>query len=112
MLFTSGTKQKKKIANKVFDWFAIQNNLDSVDVEVFHTDLSDDGVFGWCEQSDDNEFLISIHNDLNVDDYVITLLHELVHVMQSLRGLFDDDEREKEAHQLESVLFNQFTAAN
>jgi Zn-dependent peptidase ImmA (M78 family) len=112
MLFTSGTKQKKKLANQVFDWFASQNDLDSIEVEVFHTDLTDDGVFGWCEQSDENEFLISIHNDLKSDDYIITLLHELVHVVQSLRGLFDDELREQEAHQLESILFNQFTAAN
>jgi len=112
MLFTSGSKQRKKIASQVFDWFASQNNLSDVDVEVFHTDLTEDNVFGWCEQSDENEFLISIHNDLNVDDYVITLLHELVHVTQSLRGLFDDEQREDEAHKLETILYNQFTSAS
>ena len=108
MLFTSGTKQKKQLAFEVFNWFASQNNLNNVDVELFHTDLSDDNVFGWCEQSDDNEFLISIHNNLNSSDYVITFLHELVHVVQSLQGLFDNEEREREAQQLEHSLFIQF----
>jgi len=112
MLFTSGTKQKKKLASQVYDWFTTQFDLQDVDVEVYHCDLTDDNVFGWCEQSDENEFLIQVHNSLKKEDYIITLLHELVHVTQTLRGLFDDDEREQEAHQLESVLFNQFCIAN
>jgi Zn-dependent peptidase ImmA (M78 family) len=111
MIFTSGINQKQQLASQVFDWFASQTDLQNVDVEVFHTNLSDDGVFGWCEQSDDNEFLISIHNELSASDYVITLLHELVHVRQTLCGLFDDDEREHEAHQLEHTLFTQFCLA-
>ena len=84
----------------------------NVNVEVFHTNLVDDGVFGWCEQSDDDEFLISIHNDLSVSDYIITLLHELVHVTQTLRGLFDDEEREREAHELEHTLFVKYCLGN
>ena len=39
-------------------------------------------------------------------------MHELVHVVQNENGQFDDEERENEAYSLESVLFNQFTAAN
>jgi len=109
MLFTSGEKQRYQIANAVYDWFATQYDLQDVDVEVYHTDLTDDNVFGWCEQSDENEFMVTIHNELNLDYYVTTLLHELVHVTQTLRGLFDDDEREREAHELEMVLYNQFS---
>jgi hypothetical protein len=107
MLLTSGTKQKKRLASQVYDWFSSQFDLKDVDVEINHCDLSDDNVFGWCEQSDENEFFIQVHNSLKKEDYVITLLHELVHVTQTLRGLFDDVEREREAHQLESVLYHQ-----
>ena len=46
------------------------------------------------------------------EDYIITLMHELVHVVQNESGQFDDEERENEAYSLESILFNQFTAAN
>ena len=112
MLYTSGTKQKKQLASQVFDWFASQTDLANVNVEVFHTNLVNDGVFGWCEQSDDDEFLISIHNNLSVFDYIITLLHELVHVTQTLRGMFDDEEREQEAHELEHTLFVKYCLGN
>ena len=35
---------------------------------------------------------------------------KLVHVVQNERGEFDDDEREREAYELEQVLFNQFNS--
>jgi hypothetical protein len=110
VFFTSGINQKQQLASQVFSWFASQNDLRDVNVELFHVDLTDDGVFGWCEQCGDNEFLISIHNELSESDYVITLLHELVHVTQTLRELFDDEEREHEAQQLEHVFFDQFSS--
>jgi len=36
------------------------------------------------------------------------LIHELIHVDQNVRGLLDDEEREKEAYSLEHTLTNQF----
>ena len=81
------------------------------DVEVFHTDLTEDNAFGFTEIDGEEQF-IQIHNNLNEKDYITTLLHELVHVVQNENGQFNDEERENEAYSLESVLFNQFTAAN
>ena len=78
---------------------------------MFHTDLSDDNAFGFTEIDGDEQF-IQIHDDLTEEDYITTLLHELVHVVQNENGQFDDNEREKEAYGLESILFNQFAAAN
>ena len=78
-----------------------------VDIEVIPTDLSEDNVFGWTlENNDQHE--IEIHNDLKERDYIITLIHELIHVDQNVRGLLDDEEREKEAYSLEHTLTNQF----
>ena len=45
MLYTSGTDQKQSIAQSVFDYYTLQNDLSDVDVEVFHTDLSEDCVW-------------------------------------------------------------------
>ena len=36
-------------------------------------------------------------------DYITTLIHELIHVDQNVRGLFDDEEREKEAYSLSLI---------
>jgi Zn-dependent peptidase ImmA (M78 family) len=110
MLFTSGKSPHSHLAQSVFEFFISKYSIES-DVEVFHTDLSDDNAFGFTEIDGDEQF-IQIHDDLTEEDYITTLLHELVHVVQNENGQFDDDEREKEAYGLESILFNQFAAAN
>ena len=82
-------------------------NLKTVEIEVIPTDLTEDNVFGWTTiNNDQNE--IEIHNDLSEKDFITTLIHELIHVDQNVRGLLDDEEREKEAYSLEHTLTNQF----
>jgi len=110
MLFTSGSSQHSHLAQSVFEFFNTKYIVES-DVEVFHTDLTEDNAFGFTEINGEEQF-IQIHNDLNEKDYIITLLHELVHVVQNENGQFNDEERENEAYSLESILFNQFTTAN
>ena len=78
-----------------------------VDIEVIPTDLTEDNVFGWTlENNDQHE--IEIHNDLKERDYIITLIHELIHVDQNVRGLYDNEQRETEAYAMEEPLTNQF----
>ena len=82
-------------------------NLKTVDIEVIPTDLTEDNVFGWTlENNDQNE--IEIHNNLYEKDFITTLIHELIHVDQNVRGLRDDTQREEEAYSLEHTLTNQF----
>ena len=82
-------------------------NLKTVDIEVIPTDLTEDNVFGrTLENNDQNE--IEIHNNLSEKDFITTLIHELIHVDQNVRGLRDDEERENEAYSLEHTLTNQF----
>ena len=82
-------------------------NLKTVEIEVIPTDLTEDNVFGWTlENNDQNE--IEIHNDLSDKDFITTLIHELIHVDQNVRGLRDDTQREEEAYSLEHTLTNQF----
>ena len=82
----------------------IYPNLNDVDIEVIQKDLTEDNVFGWTlENNDQNE--IEIHHDLSDKDYITTLIHELIHVDQNVRGLRDDDQREKEAYDLEGKYY-------
>ena len=75
----------------------IYPNLNDVDIEVIQKDLTEDNVFGWTlENNDQNE--IEIHDDLSEKDYITTLIHELIHVDQNVRGLRDDDQRERRKH--------------
>ena len=102
------SKQRCHLANDVYEFMSkLYPNLTTVDIEVIPTDLTADNVFGWTLiNNDQNE--IEIHDNLSEKDFIITLLHELVHVDQNVRGLFDDEQRENEAYELESKLYEQF----
>lgn len=52
-----------------------------------------DGLFGYYEGVDEDEYQIVINNTLTRDDIVETLFHELVHVNQHLKGDFDQELR-------------------
>ena len=102
------TSENTTLSNQVYSFMSgLYPNLEEVDIEVIPTDLSEDNVFGWTmENNDQNE--IQIHHRLPNDEYITTLIHELIHVDQNVRGLFDDEEREEEAYSLEHTLTKQF----
>ena len=100
------------IAESVYVFMSIIfPEIKDTDVEVIHTDLTEDNVFGWTLiNNDQNE--IEIHNDLSERDYVTTLIHELVHVKQNVQGGTDDTIREGEAYELENTLADIYLTGN
>ena len=102
------TSENEILSNQIYAFMcALFPNLETVDIEVIHTDLTTDNVFGWTtENNDQNE--IEIHDTLTDKDFITTLIHELVHVDQNIRGLRDDTERENEAYNLEGMLTEKF----
>ena len=107
-MFIITNKEFTTLGNQIFEFMSgLYPNLTEVDIEVIHTDLTEDNIFGWAtENNDQNE--IEIHNDLSDKDYIITLIHELIHVDQNVRGLRDDEQRENEAYKLEKRLADNF----
>ena len=105
-------RNKTTLSNQVYMFMSeIYPNLKKVDIEVISSDLTEDNVFGWTlENNDQNE--IEIDYDLGYFDYVTTLIHELVHVDQNVRGLLDDQKRENEAYTLEKELGKKFMLEN
>ena len=99
MLFTSGKSPHKAIAEDVYKFFTDLYEIES-DVEIYHTDLSDDNATGFTEVNGEEQF-VQIHNNLNEYDYVVTLLHELIHVVQNEQGLISDEVREDQAYHME-----------
>ena len=99
MIYTSNP-----LDQKIYEFMVeLYPNIQKTTVEVIPTDLTEDNVFGWTlENNDQNE--IEIHNNLSQKDYITTLIHELIHVDQNVRGLTDDAEREKEAYDNEGKL--------
>ena len=83
---------------------------DCGDVEVFHTNLRDENALGFTEVNGEEQF-VQVCNTLDQKEFVTTLLHELVHVVQNEQGIIDEVERESEAYRLEEVLYNNYCAS-
>ena len=107
-MFIITNQRYTTLGNQIFEFMSgLYPNLTTTDIEVIPTDLTEDNVFGWTlENNDQNE--IEIHNELSQKDFTITLIHELIHVDQNVRGLLDDAAREEEAYSLEHTLTKQF----
>ncbi len=103
MLFLSysGYNYSQKRCESIVNWF-VDKYLPrhKIFVNVDHKGLLREGVFGWAWAVDcdyrPREFEIEIHNRMSPEDYTKTLLHELWHVLQHVRG----DLRDKRNHRL------------
>ena len=111
-MFIITGKKFTTLGNQIFEFMSgLYPNLTTTDIEVIPTDLTEDNVFGWTlENNDQNE--IEIHNDLSERDYVTTLIHELIHVKQNVQGVTDDTIREGEAYELENTLADIYLTGN
>ena len=111
MLYTTGewkVDPNKDITFPLVRWlFKLFPILDGSDIEINQVDLGDEFAFGFCQQ-DDGEFLIHVHNRMDLGEYVKTLIHEITHVRQTLDGITDSNARENEAYHLEEVLSKEF----
>ena len=111
-LFTSGdwiVDNEREITFGVFEFMCKKFPLlVGAEVEVNQVDLTNEFGCGFCQVDEDGEFLIHIHNDLSCEEYVTTLIHELVHVKQTLQGLKDHEMRESEAYFWERLLSREY----
>ena len=109
MLFVSGKSPHLSLTHRVYDFFTSTYEISS-DVEVFHTNLRDENAVGFTEVNGEEQF-VQVCNTLDEKEFVTTLLHELVHVVQNENGIIDETEREEEAYRLEEVLYNNYCAS-
>ena len=109
MLFVSGKSPHLSVTQSVYDFFIERYEIAS-DVEVYHTNLSNKNAVGFTEMNGDEQF-IQVHNKLNKEDFIVTLLHEFVHVVQNEKGMIDETEREQQAYDLEGILYSNYCAS-
>jgi hypothetical protein len=134
MLFLeiSGYNYSRRRCESIVEWF-IGKYLPrhKLDIVVHHRGMYRDGVYGWVWVTDCDHrpraFKIEMHNFLTVENYTKTLLHELHHVLQHVRGDlrdkrnmrcwkdidcseldYDDQPWEVEAKEMEEVLYNEY----
>ena len=109
MLFVSGKSPFFNLTHSVYEFFTDKYEISS-DVEVFHTNLRDENALGFTEVNGEEQF-VQVCNTLNQKEFITTLLHELVHVVQNEQGIIDEVEREEEAYRLEEILYNNYCAS-
>ena len=87
----SGYGYSKIICEDVTSWFL--NNFfprHKISVEIIHHGLKKDNVIGYCDVVGNNrrprDFLIELQPNLGKELYIKTLLHELTHLSQWIRG--------------------------
>ena len=103
---------ERDITFGVFNFMSSKfRQLVDVSVEVNECDLEDTKCYGFCTNSE-NGFLIHIHNDLSCEEYVTTLIHELIHVKQTIQGLKDHEMRESEAYFWERLLCKEYMTSS
>ena len=110
MLFVSGKSPHLSITHRVYDFFIERYEIAS-DVEVFHTNLRDENALGFTEVNGEEQF-VQVCNTLDQKEFITTLLHELVHVVQNEQGMIDETEREEQAYNLEGILYSEFLSAS
>ena len=109
MLFVSGSSPFLSIIPRVYDFFLSSYEITS-DVEIFATNLRDENALGFTEVNGDEQ-LVQVCNTQDEKEFVTTILHELVHVMQNEQGLINENERERQAYNLEGVLYSHYCAS-
>ena len=94
-LETTGYNYSKQRCERIVKWF-VNTYLPrhKITINVEHLGLMRQGVFGWMWASDcdyrPREFEIELHNRMTPENYTKTLLHELWHVYQHVKGLLKD----------------------
>ena len=100
------------IATNAYNWFNRYTPIEfkQKEIEVHYCDLTEDNVFGWCEQCDDNHWLVTIHNDLQITEHYKTLFHEFQHIIQDIYGIKCEEVRETEAYHIEGTMYKHMCA--
>ena len=129
----SGYDYSKKRCVDVAEWFVNEYlSRYNIDINIHHCRLVNrEGVYGWCWATDcdyrPREFDIEIHNQMPIHLYTQTLLHELWHVYQHVKGHlkdkygkrhwkgvdhsqtgYEDQPWEIEAHGMEEKLYREY----
>jgi len=80
----------KRITRSVVEWFVTEHKLNryKFDLDIVVRGLLREGLHGACSVTDSTyrprEFLIELHSGLEREDYISTLMHELLHLKQWL----------------------------
>lgn len=86
-----GYGYSKKLCESVTSWFLKKYYpRHKIDVDILHRGLKREGVYGYCDVIGEcyrpRHFQIELQTDMCKELYIKTLLHELTHLAQWVRG--------------------------
>ena len=112
-LSSTGWLTNLHIAIEAYKYFANQQDdtFSEREIEVHYCDLTEDNVLGWCERVDEDSWLVTIHNDLQITEHYKTLFHEFQHIIQDIYGIKCEEVRETEAYQIEGTMYREMCAS-
>ena len=110
----SASLHEKEIARKTIKWCIKSLGLGRIrnlNIQVNLTALYGD-CWGYCEEGNTNRsYILTIANNQNFRDFVMTIMHEMVHVRQWVRNEWTGD-GEEEAWKLQEELTDKFLKEN
>ena len=94
-LETTGYNYSHRRCEDIVLWFVAKYlPRHKIDIRVNHRGLKREGVLGWCSVVDSDsrprDFEIELQNGMDISSYAETLLHELWHVYQHVKGNLKD----------------------
>ena len=116
-----GNKKQRELVTDVA-YFCINKltpRMKKLDIEIQINNLKDNAV-GYCMMQDDNRtYEIEVDKKLDIEEMIVTVCHEMVHVKQYARnelGINDKNDGqnyfdlpyEKEAYELQEILLKQY----
>ena len=83
-----GNKKQRELVNDVAYWCVnkLMPRMKKLDIEIQINNLKDNAV-GYCMMQDDNRtYEIEVDKKLDIEEMIVTVCHEMVHVKQYARN--------------------------
>tara|TARA_Y100001938_G_scaffold144005_1_gene217776 strand:+ start:1481 stop:1840 length:360 start_codon:yes stop_codon:yes gene_type:complete len=96
--------KERMIVEKTINWC-----IDKLQLTRFHSlklrvklDTIEE-CYGYCQQIEEREYIIAIDNKQSLRNFIMTIIHEMIHIKQFLTGKWNGD-GEDEAETLQEEL--------
>jgi hypothetical protein len=90
-LYIEGYGYSKRLCQDVVNWFASKHfPRHKLEIDIIHRGLKREGIVGSCDITEPScrprSFIIEMHTHLDKKLYIRTLIHEMYHVLQWVKG--------------------------
>lgn len=103
-----GDRSEREISKKAVSWSLKELGLSRLRMLSIHIEIGElNDCCGCCEEVEKRSFIIEVDNTQCFKDFIMTLMHEMVHVKQYVRNRWVGD-GEREAWSLQGAMADKF----